>query len=297
MSGALMIAVSVATTSPAAAQTSPVTPAPVTPAPVTPAPAASQAPIVQAPTSQTSADHGGWTFSITPYLWLPHVSGNARFDTPEFGVRGLSATVGPDSYLKDLRFAAMLSAEARKDNFLIATDLIYLNMHGTSAKVTSVNLPRIGSIPVSDSGTQMNGQSVIWTAGGGYALLREDPIQLDALVGFRFMSMSSTLNWNISIGPLGRSGSVSRSTTLMDGIVGIKGRIRIGDSAFYVPFYGDIGAAPASFTWQVMTGLGYGFSWGDLSLTYRYLQFQTTDDRPIQRLGMGGPMLGVRFTF
>ena len=267
--------------------------------------AAPQAPASQTPTPQTPApqagapDHDGWKLSITPYLWLPHVSGNASFATADFGVRDLSARIGPESYLKDMRFAAMLSGEARKDNFLIATDLIYLNLGGSSAKVTSVTLPGLGSVPVTDAGTKMSGQSVIWTAAGGYSLLRNETVQLDALVGFRFMAMSSTINWNVSAfnGAVSRGGSVSRNTSLMDGIVGLKGRIRIPESNFYLPFYADIGAAPASFTWQVMGGVGYSFGWGDVSVAYRYLQFQTTDNRPIQRLGMGGPELGIRIPF
>lgn len=246
-----------------------------------------------------AATDNGWQFSLTPYVWLPHVSGSATLDTPEFGPKGLSAKIGPDSYLKDLRLAAMLSGEARKDGFVLASDFIYLNLHGSSARVESVTLPVVGSVPVRDTGTTMNGQSVIWTGGAGYNVVRNDILSVDVLAGFRFMSTSSTVNWNLSLagGLVNRSGSVSRTQSLADGIVAVKGSVKLSDTGFYIPFYADIGAGPASFTWQAGGGLAYAFGWGDVSLMYRYLQFQTTNNTPIQRLGMGGPMIGVRFTF
>jgi hypothetical protein len=87
--------------------------------------------------AQTSG--GGWSFSVMPYLWLPSIDGALRFGPPPPG--GVSANVGtdPDSYLDSLDFALMLTGTARKDRWVLGSDLIYLHFSNTDAKVKSVD--------------------------------------------------------------------------------------------------------------------------------------------------------------
>src|SRR5690606_26752962 len=78
----------------------------------------------------------GWTFAVTPYLWLPSIDG-------EFRYRGSSAAgttdvdIGSSGLLDALRFAAMIAAEARNGRFTVLTDFIYLDFRDEGGSVAS----------------------------------------------------------------------------------------------------------------------------------------------------------------
>jgi hypothetical protein len=43
--------------------------------------------------------------------------------------------------------------------------------------------------------------------------------------------------------------------------------------------------------------VGYGFSWGDLLLTYRYLHYDADENRLLDDISLQGPALGATFRF
>ena len=94
-----------------------------------------------------------------------------------------------------------------------------------------------------------------------------------------------------------RSGSVSGSEELWDGIVGVRGRLRLGSSNFFVPYYVDVGAGSSNLTWQGMIGLAYAFKWMDVVGAYRHLYYEKDDEYLIQDMQFSGPALGLRFRF
>ena len=68
-----------------------------------------------------------WTFSITPYLWLPNIDGTLKYSIPPGATGSPEVEVGPNDYLENLSFAMMISGEARKDRWSVFTDFIYLD--------------------------------------------------------------------------------------------------------------------------------------------------------------------------
>jgi hypothetical protein len=46
-----------------------------------------------------------------------------------------------------------------------------------------------------------------------------------------------------------------------------------------------------------VAGVGYGFNWGDITLTYRHLYYDQSGDKLIQNLAFSGPAVGVNFHF
>lgn len=94
--------------------------------------------------------------------------------------------------------------------------------------------------------------------------------------------------------------NLSKTTTTVDPIVGFKGRYRIADSSWYVPFYGDIGSGggTTNITWQTMLGVGKTFNqWVDASLTYRALYYDMSGSGLLQKTTFQGPQVGVTFKF
>ena len=118
--------------------------------------------------------------------------------------------------------------------------------------------------------------------------------------------MNATIDYSLGLtltGPRGNGatfggiGSVSGSGDIWNGIGGFRGRIRLGDTGLFIPYYFDIGAGGSKLTWQIASGLGYHTELGRLSLTYRYLSFEQGNSAVLQHLSIKGPMLMANFTF
>lgn len=70
-------------------------------------------------------------------------------------------------------------------------------------------------------------------------------------------------------------------------------RLLFGGGRWFIPYYADIGTGDSDLTWQVLTGVGYAFDWGDLSLSIRGLSYEFDQDDADLR--MTGPALEVSF--
>lgn len=247
-----------------------------------------------------------WRFAVTPYLWLPTIDAKLKHSTPSGASASPEIEVSPDDYLSSLDFAAMLSGEARKNRWSFFTDVIYLDMSADDSTVQAVNFggTRVQTSLNVDTNSSLSG--VAWTLAGGYEVLHLAEVTVDAFAGFRYFRLKASTDWQLAAtitGPLGgsqvfpRSGSVSDSEDLFDGIIGIRGRIRLGDSAWSIPYYVDIGGGSSDLTWQGVLAIAYSFNWGDVALAYRYLYYDQGGDELVQDLSLGGPALAVTFRF
>jgi hypothetical protein len=270
--------------------------------------ARAQQPNSSAPQAATAS---GWTFNLSPYLWMPSVNADVNFTLPPAlgGTVSANPSFGFGDLVSHLNFAAMGTADARYDRFSVLTDVMYMNVGGVAGQLRSVNFP--GRLPIPISGTVNTSESLrlnatIWTLAGGYTLARGDWGNFDAIAGFRLLSESTRVNYSLGItitGPRGNGatfggvGGVSASADIWNGIAGVRGRVRIGDTPFFVPYYFDIGAGGSDLTWQIASGVGYQTPWADVSLTYRYLSFEQSKGSAEARLWLQGPLLAVNFRF
>jgi len=116
------------------------------------------------------------------------------------------------------------------------------------------------------------------------------------LAGFRYVGIDTELKLDIigSDGVVDTSSRSSRDLTEWDGIVGVKGQIRLGDGRWYMPYYLDVGTGSSNWTWQALLGVGYAFDWGDVNLSIRSLSYDFDSERDAD-LRMTGPTLGATF--
>jgi hypothetical protein len=270
---------------------------------------AARAQVASTPPAGGSA--AGWSFSITPYAWLPTVSTTYSYTGP----RGASVTntisAGIDDYISELNFGLMVGGEARYDRFTIMTDLVYANASITTknSHFSSVNL---GLAPIEiprqfqvSTGTRM--ATTIWSVAGGYTLLQGDWGNLDAVSGIRTLFLGTTTNYTLAAAiyapdgtiALGRTGSLNLGVTKVEGIGGVTGRINIPNSSFYLPFYVDAGGGAVPFTWQVYAGVAYKtVTWLDVSVGYRYLAFDGgSKTKGVEKLNLGGVILAGNIRF
>lgn len=238
-------------------------------------------------------------FSLTPYIWLPTVGGQLKYEIPPGSGGSPNVESGPDSYLENLDFALMLTGQMRMGRWSVFGDLIYLDFAGSSSKTKSVNLPGGGSVPVIDAGTETALRGALVTLTPGYSLYETSKAVLDVFGGFRFLPLTARAEWHIS-GPVDAfpaDGSIEQDVDIWSGIIGLRGRARLGESKWSVPYYFDVGTGSSTSTWQAMAAASYGFSWGDVSLAYRHLEYDLDDDKLLQDLSFSGPALGATFRF
>ena len=244
-----------------------------------------------------------WTFSITPYLWLPNIDGTLKYGVPPGGTGSPEVEVGPNDYLENLDLAFMISGEARKSRFSVFTDVIYLDFSNEDSSVKSINF---GGTRVSSSAnlsTDSSLKGLLWTLGVGYAVLPGRPVEMDIFGGLRYFGLEVSTDWQLTATVTGpgagqtfpRTGSISQREDLWDGIIGFRGRIWIGGSNWSIPYYSDIGTGSSYLTWQGMIGVAYSFKLVSLTLAYRHLYYDQKDEKLIQDMRFSGPALGVGF--
>lgn len=246
----------------------------------------------------------GWTFSLTPYLWLPNINGTLKYAIPPGGGGRPEVETGPNDYLENLSFALMLAGEARKGKWSLFTDLIYLDFDSESSTVKGVNFGGDRISTTLNASTRSSLTGATWTVGGGYAVVQEPKYTLDVLGGVRYFGLKASSDWQLSAalnGPQGQvfaqSGSISQKEELWDLIAGVRGRAKLGDGSWFLPYYLDVGAGSSTLTAQALLGVGYAFKWGEIVGTYRYVLYDMKDDGLLQDIRFAGPALGATFRF
>jgi len=257
------------------------------------------------PCAQAQEAQEHWTFAVTPYLWLPNVNGTLKYSPPPSGSGAPEVTTGPNNYLENLSGVLMLAGEARKGKWSLLSDLIYLDFRSEDSNVKAVDF---GGSVVSTSlnaSTKSSLTGLQWMLAGGYTVVQTPHAMLDVIGGFRYLGIEAKSDWQLTAtvtGPGGgqtfpASGSISRRTDLWDGIIGVRGRLRLGESQWFVPYHLDVGAGSSRLTWQGLLGIAYAFKWGDAVFGYRRLYYDQGDDKLLQDFRFSGPTLGASFRF
>ena len=229
---------------------------------------------------------GQWHFGVTPYAWLPTIYTSATFQ-PLGIAGGLQANMhsDPGTYLHNLSFAFFLAGEARKGDWSLLADYIYMKFDRQNSGVKPLNIGGgAAALPIDSS---MSLKSNVLTLAGSYTAWRRGASHLDILAGTRYLNMDAGLDFSLFGIAGGRSASASMNK--WDAIVGLKGQADLdAEGKWFMPYYLDVGAGSANTTWQALVGVGYRYGWGDLTLAVRNLSYNFT--------GGGGGTVEPRFT-
>jgi len=215
-----------------------------------------------------SSDENNWKFGAQIYIWGAGIGATTR--------TGGDIDVTFSDILRDLDMTLMGNVTARKGKWLLAADVIYLN----------VSQDNVSSIPF----TNADIKGWVVTPVVGYNLINTDKGTLDAVAGVRYLHL------NASLDVLGFT-VLSDSSTIWNGVVGARGQVNLAPN-WFLPYYADIGAGQSKLTWQAFAGIGYKFKHVDAILGYRYLDWKFKDDNKVfDDLNFSGPIAGVRFQF
>lgn len=263
---------------------------------------------VQVLGDDTRDQKDGWTFSIVPYLWLPSISGTINYNQSLGSLNGIEVKVGPDNYLSNLSATIMLSGEIRKGKWGVLSDVIYLDFSSEEGNVKAAVFNSSGRFPINTSlntDTKSTLQGLVWNLFGSYRLVEGSTLTLDGIGGLRYFGLKASTEWQLAAavngpGPgqtLARSGRISEREDILDAAIGVRGRVALGSSHWFVPYHFDVGTGTSIVTWQGLLGIGYSFGRVEGLLVYRHLSYSQGGDKLAQDLTFSGPGLGVVFRF
>ncbi len=225
-----------------------------------------------------------WRYIVAPYLWLTNINGSVYYGGSEI----TSSFISAGNVLSHLNIGGMIELEAHKGDFGISADLMYATLSNTTSTPLG---PRV-SIDANTTVTQG-----IYTVAATYTVAKSSSLYADMLLGARIVSLGSTTNFSLNGNPP-LSMKAATNTTITDPVIGFKGRARISDSDWFVPFYLDIGGGGSTeVTTQAFLGLGRAFDWGDAVLGVKNLYFQQRNQGATTNMDLFGLALGVAFKF
>lgn len=234
-----------------------------------------------------------WRFEVTPYLFVPGIQSTLNFDNRLVK----TANISESNVVSNLKSGGMISAEAHYGRWGLGLDFLSATLQKSGS--TPISVPTQYGDVRARVGEKSTLQATIFTAFASYTAINNKDAYVDALLGVRTVSMTASLGLALQEDPRIKD-NLSKTTTTVDPIVGFKGRYRIADSSWYVPFYGDIGSGggTTNVTWQAMLGVGKTFNqWVDASLTYRALYYDMSGSGLLQKTTFQGPQVGVTFKF
>ena len=228
------------------------------------------APITVAAQKATHTDD--WEYGLTLYLWGASIGGKSA--------SGSEIDVDFDDILDSLEFAFMGAAEARKGRWLLAADVIFMDVDENKAITPNLT-------------ANVELRTWIITPMVGYNLVDTGKGRLDILGGARYLDMEADLRLRLFDLP---EVHVEDSSANWDGIIGLKGTVDLSEK-WHLFGHLDIGAGDSDSTWQAVAGIGYKFKWGHVNAAYRFLKWDFDDNRAVDDLDISGPGLAIKFLF
>jgi hypothetical protein len=223
------------------------------------------------------APEDGWRVTVAPYFM-----GAAMNGTTAIAGRELKVDMSASDIFSSLQFEAMGLSVARKSNWGVAGDAIWmaLGANGTSPA------------PAATTGSaDMNQGAFVF-----YGLRRFGPAA-DPFFGGRVNTLQANLRFN---GPGQRT--VDGSKTWFDPIVGLQVRTPDTGTRWHAQLYAEFGGfgVGSAFTWQIFPTFGVDLAqWASLGFGYRWLDIgcATGDDPAAFKWDVvtQGPAFGVGF--
>ncbi len=252
------------------------------------------------PTADAQSLADGWKYRALIYGYLPDIGGTTNFPMQ---AGGGSAKVDASKIIDNLKFAFMGTFEAQKGRYGFLADLLYMDVSGSKTQTRHVSIDG-HELPVGVTANANLGlRGTVLELAGFYSALQEPAASVDVLAGARMLDIQQTLTLELSAdlghdtGP-GRSYTSTVHPTNWDAIVGAKGQFRFGERReWFVPWYADVGAGQSKLTYQLLGGVGYAFSWGQVIAVWRYLDYDFKSGAALESMYFNGPMIGVGFAW
>ena len=233
------------------------------------------------------ADTDQWRYSAGLYLWFADIGGKTA--------NGTSVDVKFSDLASNLDIGFMGSFAAHKGKWVVATDVIYLDV--TAKDTVSIPIPvGPGAIDVTAK-AKLDLTGKVFQVAGGYNVLDSSANSLNVLGGVRYLNLDTDVKLSLeALGPE-RSVELSESGDVWDVFVGVKGSVALAER-WSLPYYLDVGTGDSDLTYQATAGISYRINDKfNAAFVYRYLKWEFDSSFDIQDINFNGPLLGVIYRF
>ncbi len=246
--------------------------------------------LAAAPCAARAADSSAsddWQYAASIYLWGAGIKGETA--------TGSEVDISFDTLISNLNMAFMGSFEARKSEWSVLADVVYLNVGDDGAGRVPVTTESGVTLPLKvDAGVKVKGWVLSFL--GGYNVRDDEQMSVDVIAGARYLDLSLDFDLGLQSQRFGRPIDVSASDGVWDAVVGVRGHANL-NAQWYLPYHLDVGAGQSDLTWQAAAGVGYRFNWGDVNLVYRHMEWDFSSGSSIDDIRFSGPLLAAKFRF
>ncbi len=222
-----------------------------------------------------------WQFLLEPYMMFPNMDGTTGLGGPP----DAEVSENPGDIFKNLQFAAMLYAEARKGLWTFSSDLTYMDLH---SHIDEKNGAISGDAKI---------KQTAWELAGMRALAPWFELGL----AFQLNSIKSDVGMSVIIGGIPDVKTFDINQTWVDPSILTRIKFDLSKKWFF-QFRGNIGGGGigSDLYWQLQSYFGYRFSkLFQLSAGYRviYIDYETGsgNDLFVYNMTTFGP--AIRFGF
>lgn len=168
----------------------------------------------------TARADDAWQFRLTPYLWFAGLKGDVA-TIP--GAPAAPIDISPSDALNDTEAGVMLLFDAKRGQHGLFADFLYTDVRSDEELLP----PPIGLTLRSVSKTTM------FSLAYQYEIFNRDQAVIDLMLGARYWDIDSELRFGGGLGLLAGK-KVSHDESWIDPMLGIKGRMPLGNSRFYL---------------------------------------------------------------
>lgn len=232
-----------------------------------------------------SAGDDEWKFKAQVYGWLPTIESTLPNDD--------DLKLNIDDILDYLDFTFMGVFQARKGDWAVVSDAVYLKISTSEAGNTTVPVGPFNVPTRAEIGVEM--ETWIVSLAGAYRIHQADKFDVQVLAGARYLSLDIDAELDTSLLPGEKL--VSGRDDVWDAIVGVRGLAELSDK-WWLTYRFDIGTGGSDQTWNAIAQFGRKFDWGSLAVGYRYLHYDFDSDfKLLKDLDVYGPVIGVAWEF
>lgn len=225
-----------------------------------------------------------YTLQITPYAWITGLSGES---SPFKQAPSLDIEKSFSDVLHDLRAAAFLNIWARRDRYVLNSDLLYVNTHESEV---------VGGLPlVGAAEGNVDTRLFMATLQGGYRVYDSEQASVDALAGFSFWDIRTRAHLSTA----GRTRHHQESFSWVDPTIGLRAFYRFTpelSTHAQVHLGGfDVGSR---LSYQATLTLNYDLSENfSIAAGYKMLDVNYRRSGHIFDTRMSGPVLGLSWRY
>lgn len=186
-----------------------------------------------------------WAFELSPYAWLAGLDGEIG-SVP--GQPPAPVDISPSDVVDDVDATLMLLFSAKRGRHGLFADLFYADIRSEEEIIP----------PPLDLSLRVRAENAIISLAYQYEFFRADDAGADFLLGARHWDMDSRLSFGGGAGQLAGV-QLKSAESWTDPLVGLKGRMPLGGSRFYLEGGGSVGGfgVGSDLFYEVSGAIGY----------------------------------------